>query len=83
MNSKEKLLIKNKELFWDIKDLNSLDDYAVEERFLKYWNWKNIKELIDIYWLEKLKKDYIFIRDKKRCNLAKKTINFFNLYLNV
>lgn len=83
MNKKEKLLYKNKELFWDVKDLSKLDDYAIQERFLKYWNWKNIQEIQDIYWLKKLKKDYVFIRNKKRCDLSKKTTNFFNLYFNV
>lgn len=76
-------LLENKELFWDIKDLSNLDDLAIEERFLKYWNWKNITEMLDIFWIENVRKNYIILRDKKRIDLSKKTINFFNLYLNV
>lgn len=81
--NKQELVLKNKELFWDISNLDILDDYAIEERFLKYWDWKNIKDLKEIFWIEKLKKDYIYLRDKKRSDLSKKTINFFNLYFNV
>lgn len=81
--NKQELVLKNKELFWDISNLEILDDYAIEERFLKYWDWKNIKDLKEIFWIEKLKKDYIYLRDKKRSDLSKKTINFFNLYFNV
>lgn len=57
---REKLLLKNKELFWDVSDLNKLDDYTIEERFFKYWNWQNIKDMIEVFALEKFKK-YIFI----------------------
>ena len=77
------LINSNKELFWDVSDILSLDNEAIEERFLKYWNWGNIKDMINIFWLENFKKIYIKLRDKKRTNLSKKTINFFNLYLNV
>lgn len=82
MTKKEKLLTENKELFWDV-NIEKIDDLAIEERFLKYWDWKNIQNLIKIYTLEGFKKNYIQLRDKKRSNLSKKTINFFNLYLNV
>jgi hypothetical protein len=75
--------MENKEIFWDISNLNNLDDYAIIERFLKYWNWQNIKDLISIFWIEKLRSEYIKIKSAKRCDLSKKTINFFNLYLNV
>jgi hypothetical protein len=34
--SKETILMENKEIFWDISNLNNLDDYAIIERFLKY-----------------------------------------------
>lgn len=81
--SKDKLLKENKELFWDVVDINKLDDIAISERFLKYWNWKNIIDLQKIYWKRDFKKFYLEIRDKKRTNLSEKTINFFNLYLNV
>ena len=83
MKTKEDLIIENKELFWDIWNLSSLNDLSIEERFLKYWNWNNIKDLISLYWIEKFRENYFYIRDKKRSNLSKKTINFFNLYLNV
>jgi len=74
---------KNKELFWDVWDISKIDDLAIVERFLKYWNWDNIKSINSIIWKEKAKKNYIKIRDRKRINLSKKTINFFNLYFNV
>jgi len=77
------LINSNKELFWDISDASKLDDEALEERFLKYWNWENIRDLIKIFWLENFKKNYLKLRDKNRTNLSNKTINFFNLYLNV
>ncbi len=79
----KKILKENKELFWDISNLDKLDDIAIEERFLQYWNWKNILDLISIFWREKFKENFLKIRDKKRTNLSDKTINFFNLYLNV
>jgi len=81
--SKEKLLQENKELFWDISDIWKLEDLAIEERFLKYWNWQNILDLQEIFWKKTFKELYLKILDKKRNNLSKKTINFFNLYLDV
>gem|GEM_PF-5217364 len=32
----KKILKENKELFWDISNLDKLDDIAIEERFLQY-----------------------------------------------
>lgn len=81
--TKEELLKQNKALFWDIVDLKKLDDYAIEERFFMYGNWKNILAMKKVFWVEKLRKDYVYLRDKKRTNLSKKTINFFNLYFDV
>lgn len=78
-----KILNDNKELFWDISNLNKLDNIAIEERFLQYWNWKNILDLQEILWKENFKQNYIKIKSKKRLNLSDKTINFFNLYLDV
>lgn len=83
MNKINKLAIKNKEIFWDIWDLSKLDELIIEERFLKYWNWKNIVELNKVIWKDKAKENYLNIRNKKRWDLWKKTINFFNLYYNV
>jgi hypothetical protein len=60
-----------------------LDSIAIEERFLKYWNWKNILDLQKILWKKKFKNIYLELINKKRTNLSEKTINFFNLYLNV
>jgi hypothetical protein len=48
-----------------------------------YGNWKNILAMKKVFWVEKLRKDYVYLRDKKRTNLSKKTINFFNLYFDV
>lgn len=81
--TKEKLIENNKELFWDIPNLDKLDNFAIEERFLKYWNWQNIIDIQDLIWKDKLKEDYKYLRDKKRTNFSPKTINFFNLYFNV
>ncbi len=85
MNQEElnKLLNDNKDLFWDVKDINKLDEIAIEERFLKYWNWKNILTLIKIYWKKTFKNIFLEIQNKPRCDLSKKTINFFNIYLDV
>lgn len=80
---KLELINQNKELFWDITDFKNLWDEAIEERFIKYWDWQNIKDVINIFWDEHFKEVYIKIRDKKRSDLWKKTITFFNLYLNV
>lgn len=81
--SKNELVKQNIELFWDVWDIQKLDDIAIEERFLKYWNWKNILDLQKVLWKKTFKDLYIKIRNKKRTNLSDKTINFFNLYLNV
>ena len=77
-----KLLIDNKDIFWDVKSLGNLDNNAIEERFLRYWNWQNIIDLVNIFWKSKFKEIYLLLRDKKRPNLSDKTINFFNLYLD-
>lgn len=83
MKTKKNLLLENKEIFWDIKDISKLDDYAIEERFLKYWNLQNIQDMIEIFWWEKVRENYIYLKNKKRSDFSKRTINFFNLYLNV
>ncbi len=83
MKTKETLLLENKEIFWDVKNLSKLDEYAIQERFIKYWNWENITDMIEIFWLQKVRENYIYLKNKKRSNFSKKTIHFFNLYLNV
>ena len=82
MNLKN-LAKNNMEIFWDISDVYKLDDLAISERFLKYWNWKNILDLQKILWKKVFKDLYLRVRNKKRTNLSDKTINFFNLYLDV
>ena len=77
------ILSENKELFWDVSNLNALSEESIEERFLQYGNWKNILDLIKIFGIKKFTKIYVDIRTKSRSNLSKKTINFFNLYLDV
>ncbi|MDR1988133.1 MAG: hypothetical protein LBQ24_05335 [Candidatus Peribacteria bacterium] len=47
--TKEELLKQNKALFWDIVDLKKLDDYAIEERFFMYGNWKNILAMKKVF----------------------------------
>lgn len=49
MHSKKILLKENRELFWDISDISKLDDRAIEERFFKYGNWKNIRDMLHIF----------------------------------
>ncbi len=49
MQSRDTLLKENRELFWDISDVSKLDDRAIEERFLKYGNWKNIQDMLHIF----------------------------------
>ena len=83
MKKIDTLLVENKSLFWDVKDISSLDQIAIEERFFHYGDWRNIQDLVQIYGMDALKSDYIVIRDKTRCNLPKKTVNFFNLYFHV
>ena len=83
MKTTNKILSENKELFWDVSDFNTLSEESIEERFLQYGNWKNILDLIQIFGTSKFTKIYLDIRKKSRVNLSKKTINFFNLYLNV
>ena len=83
MEKLKKFLLENKVLFWDIWDLENLSENAIEERILKYWNWRQVKELEKILWKEKFKKNYIEIINKKRINLWIKTINLFNLYFNL
>ena len=83
MLDKKNLIYRNKELFWDISDFNKLGDEALEEKFLMYWDWKNILDLIDILGYEKFRNIYLKLKNKPRCSFSRKTINFFNLYLNV
>lgn len=83
MKTIDTLLVENTSLFWDIANLQKLDTLAIEERFLQYWDWENIKNIESIYGKDALKKDYILLRDKKRSHFSKKTINFFNLYFHV
>lgn len=80
-DSLKNILNNNKELFWDIKNLDSLSDISIEERFLKYWDRRNIKDLLEVYWKDKFIKIYKEILSKQRCDLDKKTINFFNLFI--
>lgn len=76
-------LEQNKAIFWDISDLAKLDHLAIEERFFQYGNWKNIQDMVEIYGMDNLKRDYIALRIKKRTPLSKRTLHFFDLYFHV
>ena len=83
MTDLQKFAKKNRNLFWDIFDFKELSEMAIEERILKYWNWKQVKELESILWKEKFRDIYTKIINKKRVDLWKKTLNLFNLYFNI
>ncbi len=76
-------LNENKDLFWDVQDIENLSEEVIINRFFKFWDWKNMMFLIKYYWKKRLWKIYKTIRNKKRSDLSIKTINFLNIYFDV
>jgi len=37
--------VKNKSLFWDIPHPEKLSELAIQERFMQYGNWRDIRFL--------------------------------------
>lgn len=86
MNSPEirKFIHKHSSLFWYIseKEKENLSIEAVVEAILNYGNRESIKELFDLFGLEKVSQIFNQQLSKKRNNYFPPVKNFFTLYFN-
>lgn len=69
-----------KYLFWYVSDTTSLSDESIIEAIIKYGTWQDIKNLIKIQ-ESTIKKQYLSIIQKPRCNLNQREIHFMNKVL--
>jgi hypothetical protein len=84
MNSPEivKFIHKHSSLFWYIKDKESLSIDAIVEATLNYGNRESIKELFDLFGLEKVSQIFNQQLSRERNNYFPPVKNFFTLYFN-
>lgn len=69
-----------KYLFWYVSDTTSLSDESIIEAIIKYGTWQDIKNLIKIQ-ESTIKKQYLSIIRKPRCNLNQREMCFMNKLL--
>lgn len=79
INGKQKLLNRQKGIFWDVDPLQ-LNDEAIIERVLNYGNIDSVKALFKLYGLRHVKNVFCRQIKRKRNNYHPQTINYFNLY---
>jgi hypothetical protein len=70
------------EIFWDIpkKSIDNLSNEALLERLLNYGDMDQLREIVKNK--KAFKKNYLKIRNKKRCNLFPEVVNYIDLYLS-
>jgi hypothetical protein len=70
------------EIFWDIpkKSIENLSNESLLERLLNYGDMDQLRKIVKNK--KEFEKNYLKIRNKKRCNLFPEVINYIDLYLN-
>ncbi len=71
----------NPDIFWDMdkNSINKLSEEALLEKLLIYGDFNQLKNITKDR--KQFSKVYYRIRDKKRCNLQPRTVNFIDLFL--
>jgi len=70
---------KNKEIFWDISNIEKLSESAIVERILNYGDISQFKDITKDR--NSFTNVYNRIKEKKRNNLSSLVINYVDLYL--
>jgi hypothetical protein len=73
---------KKPEIFWDIpkESIDNLSNESLIERLLNYGDMDQLRSIVKDK--EEFKKNYLRIRNQKRCNLFPEVVNYIDLYLN-
>jgi hypothetical protein len=75
------LALTRKTLFWYVKDVSSLSEEAILEGVLKYGNWKDFLNILEILGFYRFKEIFFKQISHKRVNYSPKTINLFQVYI--
>jgi hypothetical protein len=72
---------KKPEIFWDIpkESIDDLNNESLLERLLNYGDMDQLRSIVKDR--EEFKKNYLRVRNKKRCNLFPEVVNYIDLYL--
>jgi hypothetical protein len=70
-----------KTLFWYIRDITILSDSAIVEWIVKYGNWKDFLQVLEIIWFENFREIFSRQISQKRVNYHPRTINLFQTYI--
>ena len=73
--------VTRKSLFWDVKDVSLLSEEAVLEGILKYGNWKDFLQVVEIMGFEKFREIFMKQISQKRVNYPTRTILLFQTYI--
>lgn len=81
-NSLQKLVLKNKSIFWSVaeENLQTLSLPVVIETILNSGDGENIRQLFKIVGLKKTKQIFFSQINKSRHNYSPQAVNFFKAY---
>jgi len=77
-----KLVQKNKDLFWDCQ-IENVNEEAVVERFLNYWEIDDIKNMIKLIWYDTVRSIFLKQISWQRINYNHLSTNFFTYFFNL
>lgn len=78
---KARELIKNKpHLIWYTKNYDNLSPESILESVLNYGDWEDFKKLLSIFGIKDSSQLFRAIKNKQRCNLKPRTLNYFTKY---
>lgn len=79
-DSYRKIVLNKPWLFWGVGNKSGLSDRAVVEAVLGCGDMQDFAALKECLGEKRVAEIFYRISEKPRCNLSKKTINFWNLY---
>ena len=80
MNKIYELFSKKPYLAWYVSDTKKLSTDSLVEHVLNNGNWKDYLETEKILGVNKISIIFKRLKNKKRCNLRPRTINYFEKY---
>lgn len=80
MNRIHKLFSNKPYLAWYVDNKKKLSTNSLVEHVLNNGNWKDYLEIEKVLGIDKISIIFKRLKNKKRCNLRPKTINYFEKY---
>jgi len=75
-----KLFLNKPYLAWYVKDIKKFSKESILEHILNYGNWEDNLGVEKALGIKKTREIFNDLKSKKRPNLRKKTINYFEKY---